>query len=164
MSTPSAELAPFWESVSIHEAGHAVVGVLLGVPVHHVQLSYQRVAMLRWEVVGWTAIGPDGHGADLEERTDVLFTLAGLEAEALWIANTQNTHLDRARAAVESRKANQRDVQDLAASLPDSGLTLDEACTWVLETLLDQWQTVTYVAAALREQRFMSGADVARLV
>lgn len=168
MSAPPAEriteLAPFWDSVSIHEAGHAVIGVLLGVPVDHVQLSYQRVNLLRWEVTGWTAIGPGGCGADLEENIDVLFTLGGLEAEALHITTTCGISLGRARAEVAGRKSNQRDMHDLTASLPASGTTLDEATAWVQATLHDHWQTITYVAAALRDHRFLSGADVARLV
>lgn len=168
MTAPSAEriaeLASLWESVSIHEAGHAVAGIVLGVPVDHVQLSYQRVNLWRWEVVGWTAIGPGGHGADLDEDIAVRFMLAGLEAEALWISAATGIPLDQVRGEVQSRKANQGDVDQINACLPDSGLTLDQACDWVHDTLHDQWQTVTYVAEALREHRFLSGTDVARLV
>lgn len=168
MSAPPAErvaeLAPFWASVSVHEAGHAVMGVLRGIPVHHVQLSYQRVGILRWEVVGWTAIGPGGRGATVEADDEVLFTLAGLEAEALWISTTQGIGLDQARAAVESRAANRADVDSITACLPESGYDLNEACAWVQDTLLDQWQTVTYVAEALREQRFLPGSAIASLV
>lgn len=168
MSAPSAErvaeLAPYWKSVSIHEAGHAVVGVLLGVPVHHVRLDYQRVGFLRWEVVGWTAIGPRGRGADLDDRDAVLFTLAGLEAEALWISSTTGIDLDRARAKVQSRHANQGDVDQINACLPDSHITLDQAAAWVNATLHDQWQTVLYLAETLREHLVVSGTDVARLV
>jgi hypothetical protein len=168
MSAPSAEriaeLAPFWESVSVHEIGHAVVGARLGVPVHHVHLDYQRVSLLRWEVSGWTAIGPGGQGADVEADVEVLFTLAGLEAEAMWISTTHGSSLHRARAQVEGRKANRGDVDDITTCLPESGYTFDQATGWVHDTLTAYWNTVTYLAAALREQRYVSGADVARLI
>lgn len=161
----AAELNPFWESVSIHESGHAVVGVLLEIPVHHIRLRYEQVGVFgRWEVAGYTAIGTDGAGADIHERDSALFVLAGLEAEALWLNTQHGIPLGRARAQVEARRANRGDVDELAASLPGSGITFDQALGWVNSTLCDQWQAITYAAAALREHQHLTGADIARLV
>lgn len=169
MSAPSAdrvtELVPMWESVSVHEAGHAVVGVLLGVPVHHVRLDYQQVSLLgRWEVVGYTGIGPNGHSAELDERDAVLFVLAGLEAESLWISAANHVSLPRAQAEVESRKASRGDVDTITACLPDSGLTLDQARDQAQGLVLHHWQSIENVATALREHRYLPGTAVARLV
>jgi len=168
VSAPSAdrvaELAPMWESVSVHEAGHAVVGVLLDVPVHHVRLDYLQVGFLgRWEVDGYTGIGDTGVSAIVEEHVGVRFALAGLEAEALWLSTT-GIPLARARAEVQTRHANLGDVQQINDCLPGSGITFDQALTWVDATLHDHWQTVTYLAETLRQDRYVTGADVARLI
>lgn len=167
MSAPSADhiaaLAPAWESVSVHEAGHAVVGCLLGIPISHLTLVYEQTGLLRqWavrgrtEVVGGTVVG--------EDHEALLFALAGLEAEAMWIAATTGARIDRVRAEVESRHANQGDVHEINEALPGSGYTLDQAVAWVHETLHQHWQAVTYLAAALRETGYLPGAEVAHLV
>jgi hypothetical protein len=160
-----AELAPFWESVSIHEAGHAVVGVLLGVPVHHVRLDYQPTGFLgsRWEVSGYTGIGSDGRSAVLDEKAAVLFTLAGLEAEALFISGRDHIALRHAQAEVESRRASRGDLRTITACLPDSGLTLDEASFEAHCLVIDHWSSIENVAAFLRDHRYMPGFAVARL-
>lgn len=168
MSAPSlariAELAPFWESVAMHEAGHVLVGHELDVPLHHVRLDYERAGLLRWEVAGYTAIGPGGRGADLDENIAVHFMLGGLEAEALWISAAHDVPLKRAQAEVESRHANRGDIDTIAACLPDSGITLGQARAWVQDTLLARWQTVEIIAAELRNHRYLTGTAIARLI
>jgi hypothetical protein len=160
-----AELAPFWESVSIHEAGHAVAGVLLDVPVHHVRLDYQQVGLLgRWEVVGYTGIGDDGTSAELDEDIAVLFTLAGLEAEALWISASTHVSLPRAQAEVESRRASRGDLDTITACLPDSGLSLASARDQAQELVLYHWASIEHVATTLRERRYLPAAELTRLV
>lgn len=169
MSAPSAqrvaELAPMWESVSVHEAGHTVIGVLLGVPMHHVRLDYQQVSLFGpWEVVGYTGIGADGRSAELEEHDTVLFTLAGLEAESLWISAVNHVPLPQAQAEVESRRASRGDLDTIAACLPDSGLTPDEASFEAHCLVLDHWASIENVATALRGRRYLRASDIARLV
>lgn len=166
MSAPSAariaELAPAWESVSVHEAGHAVVGCLLGIPISHLTLTYERAGLFQWTVRGRTEVA--GGTVVGEDHEELLFALAGLEAEAMWICSTTGARIGHVRREVESRDANQGDVQEIADSLPGSGYTLDQAVAWVHETLHQHWQAVTYLAEALRETGFLPGAEVARLV
>lgn len=166
MSSPSADviasLAPSWEAIAVHEAGHAVVGCLLGIPISHLTLTYERSGVFQWmvrgrtEVVGGSVVG--------EDHEALLFALAGLEAESMWISGATGVRMRQARAEVESRQANQGDIQEINQSLPGSGYTLEQAVTWCHETLHQHWQTVTYLAEALRDQRYVSGADVAQLI
>lgn len=168
MSAPSAdrvaELAPFWESVSIHEAGHTVVGLVLGVPVHHARLDYQRMGFRRWEVVGYTGIGAGGRSAELDEDIAVLFTLAGLEAEALWISDTNHVSMTAALAEVKSRKASRGDLDTITACLPDSGLELHEASLEAHHLVCDHWDSIQNVATQLRARRYLHSTNLARLV
>lgn len=166
MSGPSAaviaSLAPRWESVSVHEAGHAVIGCLLGIPISHLTLTYERSGLFQWAVRGRTEVV--GGSIEAEDREIVLFFLAGLEAEALHIAATTGADLDRVRAEVQSRHANQDDVQEITLSLPGSGYTPDQAVAEVNDLLHEHWQAVTYLATALGEQGYLPGTAVADLV
>lgn len=167
MTTPPADviasLAPSWEAIAVHEVGHAVAGIFLGIPISHLTLTYEQVGLLRqWVVRGRTEVV--GGTVDGEDHEALRFALAGLEAEAMWISSTTGTRIDRVRHEVESRHANQGDVQEINGSLPGSGWTLDQAVAWCHETLHQHWHTVIYLATALRETGYLAGADVADLV
>lgn len=167
MTAPSADviasLAPSWEAIAVHEVGHAVAGCLLGIPISHLTLTYEQAGLFRqWvvrgrtEVVGGTVVG--------EDHEALLFRLAGLEAESMWISSSRGIQMRHARAEVQSRDANQGDIQEINEALPGSGYTLEQAVTWAYETLDQHWATVVYLAAALRETGYLAGTEVARLV
>ncbi len=167
VSAPSAaviaSLAPRWESISVHEVGHAVMGCLLDLPISHLTLTYERAGLFDWVVRGRTElVGGEVNG---EDHQALLFALGGLEAESMWISSTAGVPMRPARAEVESRRANQGDIDEITDSLPGSGYTLDQAVAEVYDHLHQRWQTVTYLAAALRDNDgYLPGTEVARLV
>src|SRR5690242_21797855 len=96
---PAAEverLAQDWVTTSVHEFGHAVVGLAEGVQIHEVWLDYQRV-WGDWRVVGRTEVGRRRGGTVvLGPDTIIRMSIAGPEAEAIHIADRDRIQIGRA--------------------------------------------------------------------
>jgi len=141
MSAPSAEhvakLAPHRELVAHHEAGHALAALTLDIPVHHVSLNYKR-KFLRWAVIGQTAVAPPGRTIEVDETTDLLFTIAGIEAEAMWLVHRDNIDFKRARRLAESNPINQAgDMVEIAESRP-----ISKTKSWVVTRLVQKARVI----------------------
>jgi hypothetical protein len=168
MSAPSAahiaELAPRWERIAFHEAGHTVVGRLLDLPIHHVSLSYER-KFLRWAVAGHTAVAPEGQTIEIDETRDLLFSIAGIAAEAIW-ANTYLGHpYKQAWRTAEQDPGNaDGDGREIAACLPHTHLTYDQAADAVHTELVTAWDSVAAVAEQLRLTGQLTAHELARIV
>lgn len=153
-------MAEDWHTVSLHEGGHYVVGHLLGLPVFEAWLTYHRHGWFgEWVVVGRTELGTHrGDTAVVDDDTVALFTLAGLEAEAMWVAHRDGYDLPRVREVVCQRPINLAgDVAELQEYLTTATITLEQAREWVHTTLLDHWGHVEEVAERLREHGSVPG-------
>lgn len=152
-----------WVLTSYHEAGHAVVASMLGLPVYSVWLSHER-RFLRWAVVGRTLVAPPGQTIEVDDTPNLLFTTAGITAEAMWLGCRDNLTHDQALAAAEANRINQTgDLREIAACLEGARLTYTQAQDWMHEELYHAWDTVTAVAEALTATGHITGHQLARL-
>lgn len=158
-----ADLASRWERISFHEAGHTVVGLLLDLPIHHVTLTYER-KFLRWAVAGHTAVAPPGHTIEIDETRDLLFSIAGIAAEAIW-ANTYLGHpYQQAWQAAEQDPGNaDGDLREINECLPHTHLTYGQAADAVHTELVIAWDNVSAVAEQLRLHGHLTARQLARL-
>lgn len=168
MSAPSAgriaELAPRWERIAFHEAGHTVVGLLLGLPIHHVSLTYER-KFTRWAVGGHTAVAPPGQDIEVDETTDLLFTIAGMASETIWATDYYgDTYEQQWRISEQDPGNADGDGREIAACLPHTHITYLEARAAVHTELVTAWDSVTAVAQQLRDTGRLTGRQLARLV
>lgn len=168
MSAPSAdcvaELAPRWERIAYHEAGHTVVGLLLDLPIYQVSLSYER-KFLRWAVAGHTAVAPPGQAIEIDETTDLLFSIAGMAAETIWATSYYGHSYERAWRVAENDPGNaDGDGREITACLPHTHLTYLQARAAAHTELLAAWDSVTAVAEQLRNHGHLTGRQLARLV
>lgn len=163
-------LAPEWAAISIHEAGHAVAGVLIGLPVYEVWLRYERGGAwlgTSWVVNGNTEVAPDRGTVDGTLEQEILFVAAGLEAEAMWRATANRCSLRAARRLVNGNRVNRSgDLQVLDACFrePDAPFTRKQAGERVHELLVANWSAVEQVAEQLRTFGRLAGGDIQRLV
>lgn len=160
----AASLALGRETTAYHEAGHTIAAHILGLPFHSVTLTYQR-RFLRWAVVGQTLVAPPGQTIDVDETTDLQFTVAGLAAEAIWLTCRDGLTYSQAWAVVEANPVNQAgDLLDIAASLPDSALSYTDAQEWAHAELCAAWDNVHAVAELLRDTRNITSRQLAHFV
>jgi hypothetical protein len=160
----AAALEPHWLLTSYHEAGHAVATVLLDLPVHEVYLRYER-RFLRWAVVGRTLITPPGRTIEVDDTPNLLFTTAGVAAEAIWLMCRDGCSYGRAWAAAEDNPVNQAgDMREIAACSRDATFTYAEAQAWAHEELAAAWDNVTAIAEQLRDTGTITSRQLAHLV
>lgn len=168
MSTPTAdritELAPRWERIAFHEAGHTVVGHLLDLPIHRVSLWYER-KFLRWAVAGRTTVAPEGQTIEIDGTRDLLFSIAGIAAEAIWASTYLGHSYKTAWRFAETDPGNaDGDGLEIAACLPHTHLTYDQAADAVHTELVNAWDSVAAVAEQLRLTGQLTAHELARLV
>ncbi|ANZ35206.1 hypothetical protein BBK82_03105 [Lentzea guizhouensis] len=168
-----ARLKQQLHATAMHEAGHAVAGVLLDIPLREVWIGYQKHGWSSWSVVGRTETVIDGDEPPPGElSTDdlndaILFVWAGLEAEAMWLEEQTGVRLPAARRTVASVSVHQQG--DLAAL---RGYHKDRRARWperraqdvARQLVLTRRDRVEDVARALVERGCISGREVHALV
>lgn len=160
----AAAIEPGWVLTSYHEAGHTVAGLILGLPIHEVTLAYER-RFLRWAVVGHTLVAPRGQTIEVDDTSDLLFTTAGLAAEAIWLMCRDGYAYGHAWQAAEANPVNQSgDLAEIAACLPDANLTYADAQEWAHAELSAAWDNVHAVAELLRDTGTITSRQLAHLV
>lgn len=150
-----------WVTTSVHEAGHVVVGVHLGIPIVEAWIRYRSGWFGGWQVLGRTSTG----NALVNDNDSVPFTIGGLEAEAIHLVRRDGVSLARARRQVAGKRVHQcGDLADLDLYLTEADVTHAQAEAWTNDLLCAAWGSVENIAAALREHHRLSGRDLARLL
>jgi hypothetical protein len=137
---------------SIHEAGHAVVAVLLGVEVFYVLSPFPSTAY---------DLGECSRSSNVSDEDDVLIKFAGAGAEVMHRKITWTMAFRS--AAGGDWKASQEAIDRLTLVLPRKQV-VKNAKARVIALLTTHWATVLAVAAALREKRRLSGEEVQQIV
>lgn len=168
-----ARLQPAWQATAVHEAGHAVAGVLLDIPLLEVWIAYQKQGWSGWSVIGRTETvidgeePPPGEMSEADLNDAILFAWAGLEAEAMWLVGQGGGRLAAARRSVASVRVHQ--LGDLAAL---RGYHKDRRARWSERKAQDlangllraHWPAVEHVAGQLMVEQALSGKQVSRFV
>jgi Peptidase family M41 len=140
--------SPEETAVAYHEAGHAVMALLLGRPVHRVSVRPKEQWLGTCEFTKKSFRPSD----DIVE-TQMLILLAGLAAEARqtgeYAWDGADRDLDHVRALAESRARGERQIERLEKRMLDK-----------TEHLLDRpavWHAVETIAAELLRHTTISG-------
>ncbi|MEM6731933.1 MAG: hypothetical protein AAF658_10275 [Myxococcota bacterium] len=143
---------------AVHEAGHAVMAVLLGRPIVHVQIEPQPETKMRSPTVL-----PKRRVEDSAERAhlegEAMLALAGLSAErVLGVASQESLVASRADLEIATR----------VARLTVGGARADKAVAHhisVVERMLERRrELVVNLAKTLLEKQRLSGDDVRAIV
>ena len=141
-----------WEVVSVHETGHAVALVVLGLALREVRIGARST---------WTGVDSSGAATgswpdDLDDTEDVdlhlVTCLAGAAAEMAFGSRDAAAHA-------------QGDIALAEQLLPYSTLTLGEAEAEAHRLVYEHWDVIVEVAEALRDaDGYLSGADVEGII
>lgn len=171
MSSPTSEirarLAEAWEATAYHEAGHAVVALHFGWELRFIRINYQRrkpwFGEPTWSVSGYTGYSAPG-GYDAEEEG--VFLMAGVEAEARWLAKRRGDFHFSARSAVRGnpvlREGDLREFRSLRPRVSRSA-----AQRRALEIVKAHWSLASRIASELTgtgDLVSLSGGALARLI
>jgi len=138
---------PGTEALAYHEAGHAVIHVLLGG-------TLQRVSLVRDDRPGVPKEAAAGPGS-VEDRIAVL--LAGEVAESL-----SGQHVTGVAEGTDRERA--RRLAASATSAPEALLEAERQRVVALLRTPQHWQRVVAVAQALLAQQRLEGAQLQALV
>jgi hypothetical protein len=141
-----------------HEAGHAVIATILGLPVRSV-----RIARRAW----WTG-GKGGstvvHRVRVEQAAEyAAMCYAGGHAQSGWYEVVGIDRCPRADGQTASDDAEADRALGLAAS-EGTAYDVDEVHDWAGALVVEHWDGIVCVADALLERGDLTGRDVARLL
>jgi hypothetical protein len=145
-----------------HEAGHAVLDLLLGFELQEVVAYVTRPWFGAPEMVGWA----EGASDDLEPDDDpelwdahMITCYGGSQAEALLYAEWGER-----RPFKYAYAHSDGDFELIQTAEQYTSLSPEEAEDTALQLLEEHWDAVTVVAEALQEHGELSGDDVADLI
>jgi HK97 family phage prohead protease len=164
-----AALPPAEEGVCTHEAGHAVMACVEGLPIKSVDVLHGTLA---GQAVDGTCDGGDllssvdarSAAGCLRLEAHARFYVAGLAAERLKSGGREELAAERASSDLEH-------LRTLFAWLKDAGRATCGFEAW-LEARLEEaegslrgrWPEVLAVAEALRDRRWLGGGEVKQIV
>jgi Peptidase family M41 len=147
---PRPRTHPGRKALAYHEAGHAVVGYVLGLEIEQVTINPSETSLGQCRYRGWD---DEEAGADLD--TQLLFILAGAVAEEIAMG-------------AASRSADERKALGLARLRDDSE---EEAARraagvrWLTARFLERhWPVVKALAMALRKHRDLDGPQATGII
>lgn len=145
-----------------HEAGHAMVAALLGVPLERAKISHRLFSQAVDGVV--TAEDQLFVIGRYEDKFDhyAVIALAGPEAEAYWRHKTEDADLAEARAVAfeAARNSSEADVNNARRCLrKGSGqLSLGQARSQARQLVMRHWTAITRTAEALDKHTTLNGS------
>lgn len=147
-----------WHVVSHHEAGHAVAGIALGLPVAEVIVNVSGGLLggvsSSGNTVAWMPDHDDTDGINRSMVSD----LCGAAAEARFYM-TQGFRVREAHRIARGNATG--DYTNATELLEHATLDLAEAETAADDLVTEYWDAITDVARALREAGgYLSGEDV----
>lgn len=155
-----------------HEAGHAVVSIVEGAPVHKVWIRVSRPLFGRPVGYGKTPLSRTGgtflDGSVMEAY--VTASLAGAEAEAMFLHILDGVTIRRAR---HQSATHNRGELDYAAGLLNEAVgkgwmkrshTLDQAQAATRRVVTDCWPAIDRLAQELIRRPALNGREVRRIV
>lgn len=165
-----AELAAERHTIAVHEAGHVVVGAVLGIPLHEVWLAYRVRNHLLGRPTPWvegrTEVAPRRGTVVVDEHAATLFAAAGVGAEAMHLVEHHHQRLRTARRTAASAHCNRGDMAELSSLLRGrhNTLTRDTAEQQTHDLLRHHWGTVQRVATELRHHGRLDAREIRRIV
>lgn len=147
------ELTWYWWSVSIHEAGHAVIAVVLDLEIDRARLEYKK----SWWNGDWSVMGSVTWNDKRDDDPDAILVacLAGAETESI------------ACPEIPRRQILDRCVEDKKLSkgfLRNASLTRSQGERLAARLAHEQWSSIERVAAALRKKPSLHRREIERLV
>ena len=153
--------------VAYHEAGHAVIGILVG-------LRISGVNIVKEQECGFTTSGRTHfsfyHGDSARDRDDAeratTAVLAGEQAERLWCKQKPSRRV-RSSRHTQFSSDRVRSEHYLRPFVPDSAdrqRTIKRLKKAVRDLLAKHWSCVEAVAARLSERKALSEKEVEQLV
>jgi hypothetical protein len=152
-------------STAVHEAAHAVLLAVAGVPVLSVTVRTMT------EAVGSTPSGETQRGPFRVQLRDLLVGLcAGERAEERWLHETSLWNAQRAWAAERSAHGDRQEVDDFIHQASGLYLTYRSTGKWndlaelhdhTDRALTDHWRSITALAEALVQKRHLDARQVA---
>ncbi len=158
----AARHADDWHTTSIHEAGHVVAAMHLGIPVSDVWIAHDR-SMFGWSVLGRTNLVGGHFNADEDQAMG--FAYAGVEAQAIHLAARDRLPIGAARRRAEGTRTNRNgDMAELYACMadPNATLTLGQVRDHTNRIVTYYWASVENIAALLRKHGSLTGDQAAR--
>lgn len=158
------ELAPARERTTFHEAGHALVPLLWGIPVEHAAVGYGREELpgnrYKWTVTGVVRTDPE-YDKQLGHEGLAIFTAAGSAAEAAWAQRRHGGRLENLyRAAIVD---NSDDNKYLMEHVADGRLTTWAVLDRAMELVQRDWWRIKRIARELDRQGHLVDHELRRV-
>lgn len=139
---------------AIHEAGHAVLALMLGGTVESIQFHDDYA----WNGSAAVARCFVSHN---DPEAEALINLAGAGAEILFRDNCTWSQVLESTGRGDWKKAKEAiDMMARCSCTGDRRQAVKECKTKVINLLTQHWSKVLAVATALRKKRYLSGKDV----
>jgi hypothetical protein len=159
-------LEPEFELVAFHEAGHAVIDIVLDMPVKRIQVEYCTARGGDTYVRGVVSVGgPDPRSRE-EWDAVALACLAGPAAEHVWLRRHGGASEGEAREIVQAANTAQAnsDLRAVRSYLRRGSLDIAEARAVARRMVVAEWPSITRVArAVIRNNGQMSGRKAERI-
>jgi len=157
-----AKLGPEWLRTAAHEAGHAVIAAVQGIPVDHARVWYVGSGQSTY-VRGVMHPGRERRGAGLvgSQRADaeLVMALAGPAAEVAWLR-----HAERMRAGAAEHTTEHMwdgDIHNARKALrAGATLTLSQGRAQARMLVRAHWRGIERTAAQLARRGYIAGPSV----
>lgn len=161
------DLADDLAMTACHEMGHTLGARVAGLPLHRVWVAYAHDPSLspEWSVEGRVELASDGDdGLTLaSDEQGVVMIMAGLEAEACWMAERHGGYLGRHRDRVWARQCFRQPGGDVAV-LEDYLQNANRGKTYYLyrvaELVNEHWRELRTAAAELEHCHELSAEEI----